>query len=190
MPNNSLAPSFIKLFYTSNGHEHIMTIPVLAYLGIGDIWFLQEKASSVGRAWTVSFPEFITAMRPAFPPSDTFVSAELWTMASPTADPIFREAQALGTLGTGSGTDLANGQASMTYRSSTGGLYRLILLEGLFPVNLKDAPPFVAPFLAIDTYVRATTSVIFARDGGNLIAAIRLLTKTNDTLRKKFLLDA
>jgi hypothetical protein len=57
-------------------------------------------------------------------------------------------------------------------------------------VNIEAFPPFSGADLALANYLTGGTSVVCARDGGFLVVPIRLLTKTNDQLRKKYQLDA
>jgi hypothetical protein len=191
MAPNSLYPGFVKVYYTSNGHTHTHTVPVQVYSGVGGVWFLSEKASTVGRAWTVSFPEYVTVFRAMLPASASVNFAELWTMDSPTADPIFREAITISLAGTRSGTTQPNQQETVIFRSQNGGLWRWVGLETSAAANTVTQPSaFAAPYTTLRDYVQGSTSVISARDGGYLIAPLRAITKTNDKLRERFLLDA
>lgn len=190
MAINSLFPGFVVLYYTTNGHIHKMTVPAQPYAGIGGAWFLSEKASSVGRAWVLSFTDFVNVFRPCVITTGTLNFAELWTMDTPTSDPIFRESTDISLAGTRAGTPLAYSQEVITFRSANGGLYRFVNLESATSVNVVTNPPFAAPFAALRTYLIGNTSCVSARDGGFLIAALRMVSKTNDKLREKFLLDA
>lgn len=192
MAINSLFPGFVKLFYTSNAHTHVQVIPVQVYSGVGGAWFLSEKASSVGRTWVTSITDYVTAFRSAIPNGATVNFAELWTMADATADPIFRESTNFALAGTGgAGAAIANSQVTIAYRSQNGGLYKWVSVENNIVVNTIYQPPFTATQLVtLHTYLIGNTSCVSARDGGFLIAALRAISKTNDKLRKKFLLDA
>lgn len=189
MPINSLFPGFVKLFYTSNGHSHVQTIPVQPYLGVGGVWFLSEKGSSVGRAWAVSFADYVAQFKNILHTSNSVGFAELWTLDNATADPVFREAFDFSGAGLSAGTVIPFLQSSIAWRADDGGLYRWVMVENLGAVNTSDPPPFAAPYEAFRTYMLGGTSCVSARSGGFLVAALRLLHKTNDKLREKFLLD-
>lgn len=192
MAINSLAPGYVKLFYTSNGHTHVQVVPVQVYQAVGGAWFLSMKGDSIGNDWVTVFTAYVTAFRAAIPNGATVNFAELWTMDSPTADPIFRASTNIALAGLGGATAaIANSQVTIAYRSENGGLYKWVSVENNIAVNTIIQPPFTATQLAsLHTYLIGATSCVSARDGGFLIAALRAISKTNDKLRKKFLLDA
>lgn len=190
MAINSLYPGFVKLHYSILSREHTMTIPTKPFQAIGGQWFLEMKNTPGGGLWTTLVDAFAAAIKPLLHTTGTFTNAELWTMSSPTADPVFEEVYNVNVAGTNATAAVAYGQVSMTYRTQGGGLYRFVLLEASQAPNVEIFPPYVSPYLAINTYLIGNTSMVFGRNGGALIAPIRILSKTNDMLRRKYLLDA
>nr|CRY96496.1 hypothetical protein [uncultured prokaryote] len=190
MPINSLYPGFVKLFYNSNGHQHTQTLPVKPFVGVGGAWFLEAKNIVNNDVWQDMVTAYVDVFKTWLPNTGSITRAELWTMASPTATPVFADALPLSVAGTVAITPVALGQTSVTYRSATGGLYRWIGLEGSDAANAEAYPPFGGIHGALATYLTGATSFVVARDGGTLTAPIRLLSKTNDKLREKYLLDA
>lgn len=190
MPINSLYPSFIKVFYSSNGHNHTMVIPCKYTVSASPPHMLLKKGGGSQDWESCLATDFIPLLAAVMNNASSFVSAELWKMASPTADPVFVAAKALAIAGASATAIVPYSQVSYTFRADDGGLFRLLLLEGIQAANLRDDPPYAAaPNLAISDYAIDDESFICARSGGYLVSPIRLLTKTNDKVREKFLLD-
>lgn len=190
MAVNSLYPGFIKYFYTSAGHPHVMTQPVKPYAAVGGEYFLPSKTNVVGVVWTSWVEDFVVEWKKWFPTTASMGRAELWTMASPTAEPVFIASEIIGEAGVNGSTASLYTQAQMTFRSQTGGLFRLQLMEPTLGANLEYYPPMIDYFGTMAALLTGDDSPVVARDGGFLNAPIRLLTKTNDKLREKYLLDA
>lgn len=191
MPINSLYPSFVKIFYSANGHPHTMVLPVQMVLPAGNPPSLTLKNGTTQDWETCVGTNFVPLLAQVFNVASSFVSAEIWSMATPTADPVFVDAMTIGMVGQSGSPTVPYSQVSMTFRAADGGLFRLLLLEGTQGANARDDPPFDgAANLNISNFLIGATSFVCARSGGYLIAPIRLLTKTNDKLRSKFLLDA
>lgn len=191
MAINSLYPGFVKIFYTSNGHQHTQTLPVKPYVGLGGAWYLEQKNDVTGIQFSAAVTVYANLFKALLHTTSTVTSAELWTMSSPTADPQFREVVEVATAGTATGTVIPYSQVSVTYRTANGGLFRhLVLEQSIHAVNAEMYPPFSAATAAMRAWLTGDQSFVFGRDGGALVAAIRLLSKTNDQLRKRYLLDA
>jgi hypothetical protein len=191
MPNNSLYPGFIKLFYTSNTHGHLQVIPIQAPVDTGGgVWQVGKKGGANG-LFSAEILTYVNVVKTLFPAASSFTFAELWTMASATADPVFQQTVNLAVAGTHGTGAQANAQLSVTFRSQAGGLYRGLFMESSYAVNVRDDAPLgdASQNAYAATYAIANGSIVSARDGGFLTAVIRSLTKTNDKLREKFLLD-
>ena len=198
MAKNSLYPGFIRLEYISNGHPHVQTLPCKPFISIGSTWFVEKKADPLGGLWTTSVQALVDLYKPLFSTTTTFTTASLWTMAAPDADPQFQEEFAINQAATETTVPVPNSQISVCFRTSAGGLARLYLMEVRGTLNTVALPPgygafggsLATSFAAIVNFLKGTNSFVVGRDGGWLVAGLRAFHKTNDALRKKFLLDA
>lgn len=197
MAQNSLSPGFVKLFYTVAGRPHIQIIPV-APNGVfapgtdaGDVEFFNSAGVSV-----VTFAEAMDSYDDIL---DDFLSAadgsialaEYWQQPLPTDDPEFVSVYEIGHAGAAAGATVAYSQKTTTFRTSTGGYYKHVVIDQTAAVNVEDAYPFGAgtPQLALWNYVNSLAGGwIRGRDGGRLISGINCITKTNDAVRRKYLL--
>lgn len=187
MAANSLYPSFVKLFYTSNAHQHVMIIPVKAEL-VGEDWLFRDKGGNLTLEIVAALTPFITVIKPFYHTSANFDFAELWTLASPGADPVYVLAEDLNIAGTGAAA-VAMSQMVLTFRTVGGGLYRLYLMEQSNAANAVQRAPFTGAYATINTYITGSGSIIAARDGSYLSSMASAITKINDALRKKYLLN-
>ena len=100
MPNNSLYPGFAKFFYTSNGHGHTHVVPIQSPLDTGGgVWQIGLKGG--GNALiSAAFLTYANVIKALFDVGASIVHAELWTLSSPTADPIYQQDVNLAIAGT------------------------------------------------------------------------------------------
>jgi len=192
MAIHTLYPGFIRIFYVSGGHTHKMLLPVLP-VASGLTWKLTAKVSPANDwdPWTLAVSAYILKIKPFFPATTSFTAAELWTLAASDADPIFREVFSIAVVGTGAGSAVAFAQDVVTWRTAIGGLLRTYFMEDASPVNLVQNPPYPAGILLdLFNFMTGVTAFIVGRDGGMPIGSTRRVTKLNDKLRKKFLLEA
>jgi len=190
MARNSLYPSFIKVNYTSNGHTHRAVLPVIATPS-GSTWQLQKNlGGGEYDPWTDGVDAFVLLFKALFHTADVISDAELYTLSSPTASPLFRETYAIGAAGTQSGADTAYVMTTFTTRADTGGLSRLYAMETVMTANFHARHPTgFTPADALWEFVFSSAGMIFARNGGQPTAPVFCSVKTSDALRKKFLLN-
>lgn len=189
MARNSLSPGFLKIFYTSNGHPHVQTLPVNPVAPAGAATNLLDK-SGASQLWTSAVADLVLIMKAVLHTTDSIDTAEIWTQASPTAVPIFQASSAIGVNGTSASVDQPFSQLRFSFRTSLGGRGVYTVLEGVTAPDQKFPAPLygaVAAFAAIDAYLTGVNSVVWGRDNAYLSAGIRAVSKTNDTLRKAFL---
>lgn len=182
---HSLYPGFVKLYYTVGTFEHTQTIPAKPFLSVGGTWYVEAKGDATGILWTTALTAYITAIKPMFSTTTTFTYAELWTMDAVDADPLWRETSLLAVVGTSASAFVTAEQVVFSGRSTAGGTMKLYLMEATPTANQKLKPTYAAPFAAVDTYLRGSTSWLAARDGGWWGAVPQITTKTNDKLRKQ-----
>lgn len=184
---HSLYPAFIRLKYTVGlTRQHTMTLPVIAEES-GSGFVLTQNDDTNAVLWTFHVDDLVDQFKVNYPNTTNFESAELWTLASPTADPQFREIYDVSVLGTSVGASVPYCQLVQTYRTSAGGLFRQFLLEPAVAVDLVKAPPYTSygSMANLAAFHVGSTGFVRGRDGGKLVSDIRFVTKTNDKLRKK-----
>lgn len=147
-------------------------------------------SSASPQLWTAAVADIVLFLKQWLLAGDSITSAEVWTQASPTALPIFQASIAVGVAGTGTGATKPYSQARMSFRTKAGGRAAFQVMESFFAVDAKAVPPSysgnAAP-QATDAYLTGSSSVVWGRDNSYIAAGIRLVTKTNDKLRKKYL---
>lgn len=196
---NSLYPGFVRIEYVAGGHPHTQTLPVKPFQVVGGGWGLEKPIAPAQYAsWSDGITAWVTIVRTLFHTSTNFVTASLWTLAAPESDPQFRDEVSLGIAGMSSSTTSANSQLSVGFRTDAGGILKLMFMESAVTVNQVGVPaaytglaaPGAASMVAIAAFLKGNENCFYGRDGGRPIASLRAFTKTNDALRKKFVLDA
>jgi len=190
MARNSLYPGFIKLRYTGNGHVHYQTIPVRPFLSVGGTWFVVLKGNAAGELWTDFVDAYWNVLKPFLNTADELQVAHLWHYDSEDGDPIFREEYAVAAAGTAAGAALPYGQQVFTMRTELGGLFRCYIMECSTVANVKAYPPFgTGATKNLTDFLKGSTSAVVGRDGAFLSSVVSQVTKYNDALRKKYLLQ-
>lgn len=194
MVQHSLYPGFAKFLYTSNGHNHVHTVPVAlsAWTTVGlspESYNLDNKGGGSTDFGTF-VDEYLMVVKGLSQQTTEYSMAELWGYTSPESDPIFLTAYAAGVVGTVATANVPYSQLTFTWRSASGGIARTVLMETPTPVNTTNAAPYTGGYDALADYMLSGTCPIVARDGGFLVAPIRWVSKTNDALRRKYLLGA
>ena len=184
---NCLAPGYLRIAYNSNGHDHHMTIPVLPD-GAAPNFLLQKKGGgTVVQATAIS--QLLTLLQPAFTASDHFTGWEAFTQADCDSAPVFQNGGSISTVGTSGGATVPWVQTLLTFKSVGGGRGKLLWLEGVSANNQHAAlvPAGGTTLDAVADYVIGSSSWLVARDNTFMNVMLNFTTKTNDTLRKKFL---
>ena len=184
----SLFPGFVRLRYTVEARPHVQTLPCKPFLAFTGEWFVELADQVGGVLWTTAIESYLTSLAGVFQGTVTqFASAELYTLSDPEADPLFVEAYApTGPVFTG-GIAQDWMESVFTFRTQSGGILRLYLMEGTSSINQRVFPPLYAGAgsKAVADYILSAQSFVFGRDGSRAIAGIAFTTKTNDKLRKK-----
>lgn len=196
LTRHALSPGYAVLIYTSNTHEHRMTIPVNPDVFNhvpGDAVSLYSKGAGL-KTLAVAAGEIVNAIKALFTTTATFNELQYWQKPTPTSDPVFIRSD---TIVAGAGTEAvasikANSQLVLSGRTTLGGLMRCFFMEGWQTVDYEFDPPTYGGFTALTTFVTYMTginAVWCGRDGGYMQTSLRAFTKTNDALRKKFILS-
>lgn len=189
MANNSLYPGFVRISYKAHGHPHKQVIPCTPALQAGT-WFVETTDSSTFLQWDTAVNALLALEKVFINTADGFDGAELWTLATPTSAPVFRTNVTLAIAGTSGAAAVANSQMVFSFRTSLGGRLKLFLMETGNGPDSVVRPPFAAGANKnLSDYVIAAASWLRGRDGGHIISPAGLVTKTNDALRKKYVLN-
>jgi len=188
MATNCLAPGYIKLFYSSNAHDHVQTIPVKPASVGANFHVLTKDNTNIDMAAAIA--SFYDVWKPFFFTDDALTGYEQYTQADCASAPVFQGAATLtGFPGTSGGGSTPWSEADFTFKAAAGGRGLVKLLEANIAVDVKQAlNTFSADRVAdLRDWLVGTDSWFLARDGSYLSRPINYVTKTNDALRKKFL---
>lgn len=192
MAQNSLFPAFARIFYTGLSGEHTMTVP----LGGAQPGAINPAEWSVLRAdgayedFATAISDYVTQLANLSVTTMNFVEAELYTMDSPTADPLYRRTVELGVAGgVASSPEMVASQTVFSFRSANGGVGKITLLDrtvdGLRRRVWRNNNP--VSFNALRAYLLSDDNIVHARDGGLPIGTTYVTEKFNDALRRKVL---
>lgn len=199
MAQNSLYPGFVRISYTVAGRPHKQIIPVLP-----------EESYDVGTApadimftgWLGdAFIPFSDAMDSyddilddGLNSTDASITlAEYFQLATPESAPEWVAVYEIGHAGANATATVPYSQKTTSFKSSAGGYFKHVVLDQTAALNVEDAYPFAAGStqLALWNYLQSTAGHwVRARDGGRIVSGINSVTKTNDALRNKYLLNS
>jgi len=117
----------------------------------------------------------------------TFDYVELWKYAAGSFDADYVSTYAIGTAGTSALDTVPCSESIFTFRSTNGGLFKLVLLDN---VGTPNVPASYADLNSInqdivDYFADDTLSPAVARDGGRPFAFMRLFPGQNEALFKQ-----
>lgn len=195
MAVNSLYPAFVKMFYSVSNRQHVQTISInytynAADVG-GDPTLIQVVTPNGLIAFKTALDAWIGLLKPAFNTAAQFGNVELWAYPTINDDPRFITSFSANTAGTSGTATVPYSQSTWSFRSTNGGILKVVLLDTVFPVNVRDdAPITTVGATGVVSGITLPSYPFLARDGGRGFTPIRLLTKTNDVLRKRYMLDS
>lgn len=193
MAIHSLYPGFVKTYYTSNGHTHVMTMPVIPQnipMVPGSTPNLLRNDGTYG-SWQDEIAKITAHLIALYPTTATFTRSEIFGMASKTGDPFYVSGTTIvGGSGTNGGAVVPFSLATITLRTNAGGIVKMCLMEScLLPNQEYTAPSFggITELAALVNHLLGSDNVVMGRDGGEPMASIMCKTKTSDALRKRYL---
>ena len=192
-----VGPLYAKMFYTSNGHSHVMTVCLkLASVStpptVGVCPNVVTKGVTTLSA-DVALNEYADALKSMLSTSSAIDSYDIYYKPEPLSEPIWIYGAPIATA-TGTATDAskANEQFTISFRSAAGHHMRIQLMEAIFGYDTVYAPAAIAieaHAAPAVTYLLGSTGAVVARDGTFPSAVIRGIGKYNDLLRRRFLLS-
>lgn len=189
MAENSLYPAFIKIYYESALMPHTMTFQVQAS-PTGDPITQRPfliKANGGAADAGVLVAEFVNAIKVAAPATVTFQYWELWEIATDGGDPVFRFTDDLNVVGTSAVPIVPANQIVWSYRTQDGGKGSIYLMATGAGANAKYRGPAFgsATFKTLVDYLVSDACIVKGRDDSRPVVVVKVLTKTNDALRRK-----
>lgn len=199
MAQNSLFPGFVIVKYSVAGRPHEQTIPVEP----AETYDPGEDPNNVqfllwGGVSTVDFPgamdTYDDILDDGLSTADASITmAEFYQMDSPTSSPTWICAYEIGHAGASASATVPYSQRTTSFRTSNGSYWKHVVLDQVSATNVEDVFPFLAatPQLALWNYTQTSAGQwIRGRDGGRVVSGLNSVTKTNDALRKKYLLNS
>lgn len=199
MAQNSLYPGFVKVKYVVAGRPHHQIIPVEPEepyeIGVDPanvlFWGWYQLSQISFAAAMDSYDDILDDGLNATDAS--IVLAEFFQLATPTSDPAWVTAIEIGHAGASATATVPYSQRTTSFRTSNGGYWKQVVMDQVHPVNTEDAFPFTATFPQANLWDYTQSAAgewIRGRDGGRIVSGINSVTKTNDALRKKYLLNS
>lgn len=182
---HSLAPSFLKVFYTSSGHVHVQLLPVYGHYVLGDVYLVSNAGSDI--LFHTAVDAYVQRYKALFNVGDAINYVEYWEQADENADPVWKETYEVAVSGTNNGADVANSETVYTFRCDDGSLLKVYAMENANLYTFYDRAPLTSGSNKdFADWVVGSTGIIQSRAGGRPSAVISARSKINDILRKKY----
>lgn len=183
---NSLSEGFVRTTYTGITTVHHAIIPVNF-----DGTLTPGVQPSVTRkdATTVAietgFQEFLDAFGEGFNDDTLFGLCEAYSVDPDTEERQFIYGWNANFTGTNASPNIALAMATSTFKTILGGILRIVQMEGVTVVNIKQRPPYfvTSPQEVIASYITSDDSIVIGRDNNYAFSPISFTTKTSDALR-------
>jgi hypothetical protein len=129
------------------------------------------------------------AMAPFIHENESITTASIWSQPTPEDDPVWVYETTLAINGTNATAVTPHMQRLFTWRTSLGGLMKTVMMDVPGTVNVRGTPPYGGINATFATFFLGDANFVIGRDGGKPVAAIKYYTKTNDALRRKYIVD-
>lgn len=191
MTQHPLAPSWVVLKYTSNGHQHKALLPT-GYAAAPTPGVEPDIIDRIGGSnpATTKVTEYVNLIKAFFNTGSTFDSFECYHQSSPTSAPLFIFAAPLGINGTSATAPVAAGEGIFTFKTAAPGGLKLYLMEGVLTPNFKEVAPYSpgSPERALNTYILSNDNWITGRNNLQPLVGLFMTSKMNDHLRRRYIL--
>jgi hypothetical protein len=195
---HSLYPFFMRIAYSSGGHQHNMTVPLGTAVLIGEspAWELENHIDGHIAVQT-AMNDLGNALIRCFGIGCSLGEWTLWEIARSGSDPDWVFSDPIWRANGGfelteapvAGNITALSQTTFSYRTSVGGRYKMVLMESIYGPDTNLRSSQINPLSGmhyLNEYILSTLSIVFGRDGGYPNALVRVLGKTSDALRKTY----
>jgi hypothetical protein len=148
-------------------------------------WIPEQKDGSAVDTLESHLDALLAILKPMFPATTSFNSAELWEYAPGTFDSIFRSSHSIAEVGSSGTASVDFGQLIITFRSENGGIAKIDVRGSDTPVgNRVGFPTGDTSINALAAHLIAPSSIYVARDGGYLLSALFALPGLNEAAFK------
>lgn len=185
---NSLSEGFIRLTYSGPSGIHHAMYPV-NYSGTPtpgvEPTLVQKDTTTVGAI--AGFADFIAAFGILFNDDTLFGLAEAYTVDPDTEERQYIFGWDVNDNGSNASANVPLGMTTLTYKTTTGGVLKIVAMEPVFAVNQKIFPPYLVDSAqdVLTQYITGDNSIIVGRDDEYAFAPISLTSKTSDALRER-----
>lgn len=190
---NSLYPAYINLEYTTSFGPHNAILPLRDTPIFDDDPELTTVENWDGAQMPLSdmVVTLVTALAEYFLPADAFTSYTVWTLATPTSDPVFAQTLRFDPPIVGTGATIGWQKATQlthTFRTDLGGVSKLVMLDaGSFNAwNKQVDPTGSADLLAVIAAWTDNANAFAGRDGGRPSTFMQLTKTLNEKLRRAY----
>lgn len=188
MTLHDISPAFCKINYNTNGHVHVMQLPMLpdTVPTVGVDPQIQTKVGSA-QAFSAAMDTFASLLTPILNTGDEISTAEFWYKPTAMDDPLWIFTHSLAAAGDSATAAVFAQQYTLSFRTVAGGVLKLTVMETVVVNNVKNAYPFAStPSDNLGAFCTGDDSPFIGRDGAFPAVPIFLTTKTNNRLRKKY----
>lgn len=194
MAQNSLAPAFIQIQYTSLFGLHTMTIPSVPFIQVPATgqWRFDLRGGAVDETpLSTGIDDFLNVVREYFDNTTVFANYTAFTQTDAAAQPIPVETGTLGKVGvfeSGAGGWTKAVQTTLTWRTDTFGLYKLVMLDSVTGNNFdrKSGLPVGSRRKIVSDYITSQFTWLAGRDGGRPVTFLQEAVTLNEKLRKSY----
>lgn len=186
----TLDPGYVKLYYTSNGHEHVAILPTRFPTSptVGEEPYVhQNSADDDSVLLSAALADYATIWQLFYKATDSLNYAEAWKKPTPTADPQYIWTEPIGVNGTSTNANVPFGQLTITFRTVGGGIYKHTLMESVVGHTVRDVYPFASSaWKQLSDYLVGGEGWLIGRDDTKLIAPYRTTGNINKALRRRY----
>jgi hypothetical protein len=196
MANNSLAPAFVRVNYTSEFSLHVMTIPSVPWIepaptavGTARSGLFDLRGLNIDVIADTAIKDYINLLKPLFSPQTTFLDYTIFTQVDAQAAPLPRYTGGLTIVGTGAATSWRKAvQKTYSFRTENFGHSRVVLLDcnSDNTFEKKSGNQLSTAEVAMVNYVAAEASWISGQDNARPVAFTQLSVTLNEKLRRAY----
>lgn len=193
MAENALSPAFVRINYASPYGGHVMTVPSVPYI-LPDVGNVSGQFDLRGAALSTPAHDavvaYVNVLKPFFNPGVVFSDYTIFTQADAAAVALPQYTDTLniaGTTGLGATQWAKASQGTITFRTETFGIFKIVLLDawtiGWDPFRSATATVQLG---ALVDYVTDDVSWLSGRDGGRPKTFLQMSWTLNEHLRRAY----